>query len=141
MTTAHQGGSDMVSPSVSNLRLPGGDYPQSFVPEVASREKVPTMVCLAIAIPLPVREREAIVERTADVAQLGRREEPIDGDAMLAVPEAFVFHLPSELAHRGIPERLGQLGSRKALDVQVLDAGPVVMADQLGGQLVKEIPP
>jgi hypothetical protein len=59
------------------------------------------MVCPTIAIPLPIRERECVVERTTDVAQPGRREEAIDHDRGFVVPEALVFQLPTELAHRG----------------------------------------
>src|SRR5262249_18244468 len=56
-------------------------------------------------------------------------------------PEALVRQLPPELAHRDITERLGQLGSRKALDAQILDADPLVIANQIRRQLVKEVPP
>ena len=99
------------------------------------------MVHPARAIPLPIREREAVVERTTPVAQFRRREEPIDRDQMLVIPEALVLQLPAELAHRGVRERLAQLGSRKSLDAQVLDTDPIVVLDQADRQFVEEIPP
>lgn len=99
------------------------------------------MVCSTVAIPLPIRECETIVERTTGIAQLGRREETIDRDRWFEVPESFVFQLSPELTHRGIGEALGQLGSRKALHGQILDAYPVVVLNQLGGQLMEKVAP
>lgn len=97
------------------------------------------MPCPTIAIPLPIREREAIVERATAVAHLRRRKEAIDHDERLSVPQALVFQLPPELAHRSIAKRLGQLGSRKALDVQVLDADRVIPTHEAGRELVDEV--
>jgi len=57
------------------------------------------MVCSTAAVPLPIREREMVVERAADIAQLGRRKEAANHDEMFPVPETLVFQLPSELTH------------------------------------------
>src|SRR5512135_1962247 len=98
------------------------------------------MVCSAIAVPLPIREREAAVERTADVAHLRRREESIGLDVVLAEPQRLVFELPVELAEGRVEDALGQLGSRKALQRQVLDTYRIVPADDRGTELVLEVP-
>ena len=54
---------------------------------------------------------------------------------------ALVRQLSAELSHRGVGEALGQLGSHKTLQRQILDADPVVVADQVGRQLVQEVSP
>jgi hypothetical protein len=95
----------------------------------------------AIAAPLPIREREVAVEGTAGVAHPGRREESIDDHQVLASPQALVLQLSPELAHRGVREALGQLGSHQPFETQILDADPVVILDQLSAQFVKEVAP
>jgi hypothetical protein len=52
---------------------------------------------------------------------------------MLPIPDRLVFEHPAELSMRSIVERLGQLGSRKAFDVQILDADAVESLDGAGG--------
>ena len=99
------------------------------------------MVRTTSAIPLPIREREAVVDRATIAAHLGRREKPIGLDVVLAVPEALVFQLPEELAEGRVEDALGQLGSRKALHGQPLDAHRGIPIDDPGAVLVLEVPP
>jgi hypothetical protein len=89
--------------------LPGGEHSQTFVPDIACGVEVPLMVRRAIAIPLPIREREAVVDRTTHVAQPGRGEKAVDLDAELVVPGAFVSPPVSELLvdDGGLRRRLG----------------------------------
>src|SRR6185437_640425 len=127
--------SDKPSPSVLTVRVPPGQHLEPFVPDVDCRVEVAIKMGTANAVPLPIRERQPGVDRPTHVAHLGRRKEAVDDRKMFSVPEAFVFDLSAELAHRGIREALGQLGSRKALHGQVLDAKTVVVVHQAGTQL------
>lgn len=75
-------------------------------------------------------------------AQLAGRVEAVNHDDLFAIPGSLVLQLATELAPRCIADRLGQL---MVLDHvfrgQVLDADDVVLADQLGGQLVLHVQP
>ena len=119
--------------------MPCGQDPQTFVPNVDSGGFVPIMNHPAYADPVPVRERQLGVDHSEATAQAGRWKPAIDHRQVLAVPLALVLQLTAELSHRGIGETLSQLGSRKALQRQVLDAQTVVFVDQLGGQFMEEV--
>ncbi len=99
------------------------------------------MVCPATAVPLPIRKRERVVERTADFAHLRRREVSIDRNDMRPVPVALVRDLTAEFSHRRIVHALGQLGSRKAPNTQILDAESVMVPNKPSGQLMQEVLP
>src|SRR5205085_4469394 len=60
-------------------------------------------------------------------------------DHVHAIPLALVLQLPAYHAHGCIVERLRQLGSRKAPDVQILDADCLVILDDLGREIMHEV--
>ncbi len=93
----------------------------------------------AIANPLPIRERQRGLDRSAATAKACRREPAVDDREMPAVPFRLIGDLSPELAEGGIGETLGQLGSRQAFEVQVLDADPLVLRDQVRRQLMEEV--
>ena len=130
----------MISASVLIVRVPLGQYAKPLVPDVARREEVPLVMCSTLAVPLPIREREAIVQPTADVAHLGRGEEAIDHDEVSAIPEALVFELPLELA--GAPASAKLLASlvlaRPRSDRSSVHAA-WEPADDPGAELVLEV--
>jgi len=108
--------------------MPCREYPKPLVPDVDGCVLVPIMHHATPADPVTIRERERVVDRAADMAHLRRRKEAIDHDEVPAVPLALVFQLPLELAETGIREALGQLGSRKAPERQILGAHRVNVA-------------
>src|SRR5262249_47723256 len=55
-------------------------------------------------------------------------------------PCGLIRHLTAEFSHRSIREALGQLGSRKAANRQILNAESVMMPHQVSGQLMEKIP-
>src|SRR5215217_8036642 len=57
---------------------------------------------------------------------------------MPKVPRCFVLDLTHKLAEGGVEDRTGQLGFRKSLRVQILEADAVVLPRQVGRQLVEE---
>src|SRR5215217_869711 len=60
---------------------------------------------------------------------------------MPKVPRCFVLDLTHKLAEGGVEDRAGQLGFRKSLRVQILQADAVVLLRQVGRQLVEEVVP
>src|SRR5580692_2210420 len=119
--------------------MPCREYPMSFVPDVDGRVLVPIMHHTTPTDPMAIRERERVVDRAAGVTPFRRRKEATDHDEVSAMPEAFVFQLPLELAETGIRETLGQLGSRKAGERQILGTHRVMAGDDLGTQFVLEV--
>ena len=77
------------------------------------------------AEPRPVYERQIRVERPASGAELRRWEEASDPDAALEAPGGLVLDLTHELAEGSVEDRTGQLGFRKPLRVQILDADQI----------------
>jgi hypothetical protein len=60
---------------------------------------------------------------------------------MPKVPRGFVLDLTHKLAEGGVEDRAGQLGFRKSLHAQILEADAVVLARQAGRQFVQKIAP
>ena len=58
---------------------------------------------------------------------------------MPAIPHRLVLQLPPELSESRIEHRFSQLGFRKALDAQILDADAFVIAHEIGRDLVQKI--
>ena len=93
----------------------------------------------AAAYPVAIRKRQFVVDRSTSTAQTRRRKKAIDHRQVLAVPLALVCQLAAELSHRGIPEALGQLGSRETFERQILDADAVVVVDKPRCQFMEEV--
>ena len=60
---------------------------------------------------------------------------------MPKLPRGFVLDLTHKLAEGGVEDRAGQLGFRKSLHAQILDADQVVLARQAARQVVQKIAP
>ena len=88
--------------------------------------------------PRPVRERHVHINLAALGAELCGREEASDPDAVLEAPRGLVFDLTHELAEGSVEDRTGQLGFRKSLRVQILEADQIVRPRQVSRQLVEE---
>ena len=99
------------------------------------------MLSSTTAQPRPIRERQVRIERTAPRAQLRGRKEASNLDAPLEAPRGFVLDLTHELAEGRVQDRPGELGFRHPLGVQVLNADAIVLAPQVGCQLVKKVAP
>src|SRR5208337_4081053 len=116
-----------------------GQDPETFVSNVDSSGTIAIMHHPTAAHPMAIRERQFAVDRSTAATQARRRKEAIDHNKVLAVPLALIGQLSPKLSHRGVREALGQLGSRKTFERQILDADAVVVVDELGRQLVQEV--
>jgi len=80
-----------------------GDDPKTFRSYVFGSVPVPVVVgSTPWTGPLPIGERKVVVLESAFGTELGRREESIDPNEVLAVPEGFVFHLAQQFSECGI---------------------------------------
>ena len=82
--------SDTGSPSVSLVRVPLGQDPETFVSNVDSGGTIAIMHQSTAAHPMAIRERQFAVDRSTAATQAGRRKEVIDHDKVLAVPLALI---------------------------------------------------
>lgn len=94
------------------------------------------------ALPLPVRERQRVVDMLAlgIAAKLAGRVESPDPNAALKVPHGLVLDLMHELAEGSIEDRAGETWvSAHSFRVQVLDAEQIVLPRQVGRQFVQKV--
>src|SRR5215212_671430 len=128
-----------LSASVWRLRLSSGEQSHSFGEYVPGGVQVSIVLSPTITDPRPVRERHVHINLAALGAELCGREEASDPDAALQAPRGLVFDLAQELTEGSVQDRTGQLGFRKSLRVQILDADAIVLPRQVGRQLVEEV--
>jgi hypothetical protein len=112
---------------------------QTFGANVQGSIEIAIMIETANASPALVRQRERTVYGAARVTGLAGGKETIHDREMPAAPDRLVLQLPSKLSEACIQDRFGQLGSRQALDAQVLDTDRLIVAHQSSGHLVQEI--
>ena len=96
---------------------------QTFGANVQGGIQIAIVMQVANTSPASVRQRERTVYGAAPMTGLAGGKETIHDRQMPAAPDRLVFQLPSKLSEACIQDRFGQLGSRKALDAQVLDTG------------------
>ena len=97
------------------------------------------MLKTANTSPASIRQQGIGVHRAARMAGLAGGIPAVHDDQMPAVPDRLVFKLPPELTEARIEHRFSQLGFRKALDAQVLNADAFVVAHEIRGDLVQKI--
>ena len=120
--------------------MPRGEDLQPFALDVERGISITIMMSFAARTrPATIRQSECRINRAAHIARLAGRIEAADYRQMATVPQSFVFKLPPELTKRGICHRFSQLGSRKAVDAQVLDTDALVFIYQICRQFVQEV--
>jgi hypothetical protein len=119
--------------------VPRGQQFQTFAANVHSGIEIAIQMSTATTRPVSIRQGERIINRAAHVTGFAGRIPAINNRQMSAIPDRLVFQLPSELAEGGIGYRFSQLGSRKAVDAEVLNRDAFVFHHQPGGQLMQEI--
>lgn len=120
----------------------GSDVPRSVDVPVVVRPA-------AEAVPLPVLQGEAPVDVAADMAPLGRRIEPADGDDILALAPRLVRQEPEERPPGGSTDALGKAMVLRGywgdhvLHGQTLDSirRRLVLADKTVRDLVEKVGP
>src|SRR5205085_11453826 len=107
---------------------------------VEGRIDVPGMQHAAVWTgPGTVGQRQGFVLEAAGMAQLRGWVETVYHHDRHAIPLTAVLQLSAYHAHGCIVERLRQLGSRKASDVQVFDADRLVILNELRREVVHEV--
>lgn len=109
--------------------------------DISGGVQIPVTLRSTPVQPTSVRKREAMIDPTADTAQLGTGKDAYPPQSS-AVSRAFVFELAAKPAHRGIMPGLYMTAQRdfgQRGDILILDTEVVVFCNQSRSQLAQKI--